>query len=190
MMDRRGFFERSWKRSAPALGALGLGWIGASGSIQAQNLPPTVPRASTMLYVFGNALQANTVLSPAQLRGMPEAMQSPFTQTRTVAGKEQKTTVRGVKLPPLIEQIGLNASGRANWKTLLITCTATDDYRAIFTWPELINSPAGEGVLVLHERDGQPLNEREGLIALQTTGDFRLGARHVRNLLRIDVSVV
>ena len=45
-------------------------------------------------------------------------------------------------------------------------------------------------MLVLHERDGQPLVPREGLIALQTTGDFRLGARHVRNLLRIEVNVV
>lgn len=186
MMHRRLFL----RGSAPVLGAISAGLITGSGTILAQSSLPTTPRASTMLYVFGNALQANSVLRPEDLRQMPEAMQSSFTQTRSVAGSEQKTTVRGVKLPALIERLGLSNAGKANWKTLLITCTATDDYRAIFTWPELINSPAGEGVLVLHERDGQPLVSREGLIALQTTGDFRLGARHVRNLLRIEVSVV
>jgi hypothetical protein len=182
--------RRSFIRSAPFLGAVGAGLMPASSAIYAQNTVPSTPRASTMLYLFGNALQANSVLSPDDLRKLPDAMQGSFTQTRTAAGGEQKTTVRGVKLPALIERIGLSNAGKSNWKTLLITCTATDDYRAIFTWPELTNSPAGEGVLVLHERDGQPLAEREGLLALQTTGDFRLGARHVRNLLRIEVSIV
>jgi hypothetical protein len=182
--------RRSFLQYAPTLGATCAGWITASGSIHAQNTVPSTPRASTMLYLFGNALQANSVLSPDDLRKLPDAMQGSFTQTRAAARSEQKTTVRGLKLPALIERIGLSNTGKANWKTLLITCTATDDYRAIFTWPELSNSPAGEGVLVLHERDGQPLGEREGLLALQTTGDFRLGARHVRNLLRIEVSTV
>jgi hypothetical protein len=185
MMQRRSFI-----RSAPVLGAVGAGLMPASGTIYAQNTVPSTPRASTMLYLFGNGLQANSVLSPEDLRKQPDVMQGNFTQTRTAAGAEQKTTVRGVKLPALIERIGLSNAGKANWKTLLITCTATDDYRAIFTWPELTNSPAGEGVLVLHERDGQPLAEREGLLALQTTGDFRLGARHVRNLLRVEVAMV
>jgi hypothetical protein len=186
MMQRRSFILRG----APVLGALSAGLMPASGLIYAQNTLPTTPRASTVFYLFGNALQANSVLSPEDLRKLPEAMQGSFTQTRSVAGSEQKTTVRGVKLPALIERLGLSNAGKTNWKTLLITCTATDDYRAIFTWPELTNSPAGEGVLVLHERDGLPLNEREGLIALQTAGDFRLGARHVRNLLRIEVNVI
>jgi hypothetical protein len=182
--------RRSFIQSAPVLGALSAGLMPASSIIYAQNTVPSTPRASTMLYLFGNGLQANSVFSPEDLRKLPDAMQGSFTQTRTAAGAEQKTIVRGVKLPALIERIGLSNAGKANWKTLLITCTATDDYRAIFTWPELTNSPAGEGVLVLHERDGQPLGEREGLLALQTTGDFRLGARHVRNLLRIEVSLI
>lgn len=184
-MKRRCFIQ-----SAPFLGAFYAGLMPASSFIYAQSSVPTTPRASTVLYLFGNAVQANSVLSVDDLRKLPDALQGSFTQTRAAPTGEQKTNVRGVKLPALIERLGLNNLGKANWKTLLITCTATDDYRAIFTWPELINSPAGEGVLVLYERDGQPLNEREGLIALQTTGDFRLGARHVRNLLRIEVSAI
>jgi hypothetical protein len=189
MMKRRVFLQ-----NAPVLGAFGAVLMPASGLVYAQNTPPTTPRASTVLYLFGNGLQANSVITPEDLRKFPDTMQGSFTQTRATqtssAAGEQKTTVRGIKLPALIERLGLSNAGKAHWKTLLITCTATDDYRAIFTWPELINSPAGEGVLVLHERDGKPLNEREGLLSLQTTGDFRLGARHVRNLLRIEVSVV
>ncbi|MGA8515753.1 MAG: sulfite oxidase-like oxidoreductase [Burkholderiaceae bacterium] len=135
-------------------------------------------------------MQTNRVLRVDDLRAMPAAMQQNFSQTRTVGGVEQRTTLRGVKLPALLEQIGLNTQARAEWKNLLVTATATDGYRAVFTWPELINTPTGEGVLVVYERDGQPLDAREGRIALQSTADFRLGARHVRNLLRIEVSLL
>lgn len=56
-----------------------------------------------------------------------------------------------------------SAQARAEWGNLLITAAATD---------------------------GQPLQAREGRIALQSTADFRLGARHVRNFLRIELSAV
>jgi hypothetical protein len=94
-----------------------------------------------VVYLLG-ALQTNRVLAADDLRAMPAAMQQSFTQTRTVGGVEQRTTLRGVKLP------------------------------------------------ALYERDGQPLEPREGRLALQSTADFRLGARHVRNVLRIEVSLI
>ncbi|NDZ12375.1 hypothetical protein [Variovorax sp. WS11] len=45
----------------------------------------------------------------------------------------------------------------------------------------------GEGVLVLFERDGRALDEREGRIALLSAADRQLGPRHVRNLVRIEL---
>lgn len=181
--------RRTFVSCTPVLGAFCAALMPPKSRIYAQSAPPTTPRASSVVYVYGQGLQTNSVLSPDDLRQLPEAVHGNFTQTRSGSGHEQKTTVRGIKLPALVERVGLSALGKANWKTLLITCTATDDYRAIFTWPELINSPAGDGVLVVYERDGQALHQREGLIALQTSGDFRLGARHVRHLLRIEVSL-
>jgi len=68
-----------------------------------------------------------------------------------------------------------------------VIATATDGYRAVFTWAELSNTPAGDGVLVPYERDGEPLGAREGQISLLATGDLRLGARHVRNLVKLQV---
>lgn len=110
-----------------------------------------------------------------------------FTQTRSGQGVETRSTVRGVKLPALIERAGLAGKGRNDWKTLLVVATATDGYRALFSWPELANTSVGDGVLVLFERDGKPLDEREGRIALMSTADRSLGARHVRNLARIEL---
>ena len=51
--------------------------------------------------------------------------------------------------------------------------TATDRYRAVFSWPEITNTAVGDGVLLLFERDGKPLDEREGRIALVSTADLK-----------------
>ncbi|MEJ8820974.1 sulfite oxidase-like oxidoreductase [Variovorax humicola] len=85
-----------------------------------------------------------------------------FVQARSGQGVESKSTVRGVKLSALIERAALAAKGRDRWKALVIVGTATDGYRAVFSWPEITNTAVGDGVLVLLERDGKPLDDREG----------------------------
>ncbi len=52
---------------------------------------------------------------------------------------------------------------------------------------QLSNTAVGAGVLVVFEQDGSPLAVREGQIALLSTADKRLGARHVRNLQKIEL---
>lgn len=147
----------------------------------------TLVRSSEVVYLHGAALQVNHVLTPGDLAAQPPELLGSFTQTRANERSEQRSTARGVRLAPLIERLGLRPEARADWKNLWVTVTATDGYRAQFSWVELVNSPVGNGVLVIFERDGMPLEPREGRIALLSTADFRLGARHVRNALRIEV---
>ncbi len=147
-------------------------------------------RPSEALYVFGTALRQHRVLTPADLAAQPPQAIGSFVQARGEPGQESRSTVRGVRLASLVDAAGLTETARADWKNLLVTVTATDGYRAQFTWAELTNTAAGQGVLVLFERDGQPLDAREGRIALLATGDLRQGPRHVRNALRVEVRPV
>ena len=158
----------------------------ARGVAQAQDNA----RPSEVLYLHGSALRQHRILTPAELAAQPAETIASFVQSRGAPGSESRTTVRGVRLARLIERSGLTQAARNDWKNLLVTVTATDGYRAQFTWVELTNTVAGEGVLVLFEREGAPLDAREGRIALLATGDLRLGARHVRNALRIEVRAV
>ena len=132
-------------------------------------------------------VSTSLTLTAADLRAFPAGQQASFTQTRGAPGQESRSTVRGVRLKAVIARAGLKTSGRNDWKTLLVVATATDGYRAVFGWPELDNTSVGDGVLLVYERDGQPLDAREGEVALLSTADDRLGARHVRNLLRIEL---
>lgn len=55
------------------------------------------------------------------------------------------------------------------------------------TWSELFNSPVGDGVLVYFEKDGVPLADNEGRIAMVSSKDLRPGPRHVKWLQSIEV---
>ena len=60
-----------------------------------------------------------------------------------------------------------------------VVASASDGYEVVFSWAELFISPVGDNVFVVYERDGAPLADDEGRIALVTPGD-RGPARHVK----------
>jgi DMSO/TMAO reductase YedYZ molybdopterin-dependent catalytic subunit len=113
--------------------------------------------------------------------------------TRRIGDKEMASTARGVKLTAVLERAGLanSAQGEQNdWKHTVVLATATDGYQVVFSWPELFNTEVGAGALLVFERDGQPLAEREGRIALVSARDLRTGPRSVKWLTRLDVRVL
>ena len=96
-------------------------------------------------------------------------------------------TFRGVPLRTLIEKAKLVTPGRNDLKKTIFIATASDDYAVVFTWSEVFNTEVGDGVLVYFEKDGRPLTEAEGRIAMLSAKDIHRGARHVRWLKSIEV---
>jgi hypothetical protein len=60
-----------------------------------------------------------------------------------------------------------------------VVATASDEYEVAFSWVELFVSPVGDSVLVVYERDGAPIPDDEGRIALVAVTDTR-PVRHVK----------
>ncbi len=110
---------------------------------------------------------------------------------RTVGGPGSATeTVRrytGCLLRDVLDAAGLTEKNRRDLRKSYVV--ASDDYRVMFSWGELYNSPLGDGVLVVYEVDGTPLPDGEGRIALQSLKDARPGPRHVKRLARVDVRI-
>jgi hypothetical protein len=67
---------------------------------------------------------------------------------------------------------------------------ATDDYQVVFSWAEIFNSPAGDGIIVYFRKNGLPLGNEEGGIALFSTRDTLPGPRDVKWLNEIEVRLV
>ena len=93
----------------------------------------------------------------------------------------------GIRLTELLEEADIRQDDRHALRRTYVVAVASDGYQAVFSWGELFNTPIGRSVLVAFERDGAPLREGEGRIALVSLSDERAGPRHVKWLTRIDV---
>ena len=103
------------------------------------------------------------------------------------AREEQLRRHEGVLLRDLLDKAEVVEAARHDKRRTVIVATASDGYRAVFSWAELYLSPVGDGVLVVVARDGKPLDDREGRIALISLRDTSTGPRHVRWLQRLEV---
>ena len=144
---------------------------------------------SEQLRVSG-AVKTALSLTVDDLKAFPPAQISSVTVTRRLTDKETSSTVRGVMLTAVLERAALASADPNDWKHTTVLATATDGYRVVFSWPELFNTEIGAGALVVFERDGQPLADREGRIALVSARDLRTGPRSVRWLNRLEVQVL
>ena len=93
----------------------------------------------------------------------------------------------GIRLTDLLEEADIRQDERHALRRTYVVATASDGYHAVFSWGELFNTPVGREVLVAFERDGAPLRDGEGKIALVSLADARIGPRHVKWLSRIEV---
>jgi DMSO/TMAO reductase YedYZ molybdopterin-dependent catalytic subunit len=140
--------------------------------------------------IVAGAVKAELRLTVTDLRAFPTDQLATVSSTRRVDDKETASSVRGVRLTAVLERAGLLATDQNDWKHTVVLATASDGYRVAFSWPELFNREAGSAVLVVFERDGQPLGDREGRIALVAGRDLRTGPRSVHWLTRLDVRVL
>ncbi len=143
----------------------------------------------TQKLAVGGRVKQALDLSPEALREFP--VQTPEITIRGRKGETQRTLkgYSGAKLTDILDKSGLPDEHNDLKKTILVA-TASDGYVAIFSWNEFYNTPVGEGVLVLYARDGKPLADDEGRIALISTKDLHTGPRHVRWLKDVQVKII
>jgi len=165
--------------------ALILTFFACCGSAaQAHDSPP--PQAPAAKVAIEGAVQQAQSLSVDDLR---QFAADQIVELR-LPGRETGTapsTLKGVRLRALLERAKVLTADHNTVKKLAIIATATDGYKAVFSWSELFNSELGDSVLVLFERDGKPLAASEGPLALISAKDIRTGPRHVKWLQTIEV---
>lgn len=150
-------------------------------------IPGLADYVSERLSVSG-AVEHPLDLSVDALRQLPASDLKEIAVVAPAPAKAGQTeTFRGVLLKTLLDTAVVSAPGRHDLKRTFIVARASDNYVVLFTWNEIFNTAMGEGVLVYFERDGKPLGEDEGRIALISAKDLHLGARHVRWLKSVEI---
>lgn len=139
----------------------------------------------------GGAVEQSLNLTLDDLRKFPSQQIAEITITRQSgadAGKLQN--VKGVRLRDIIDQAKIVTHDHNDVKKMVIVASASDGYKAVFSWNELFNSSIGDGVIVYFEKNGKPLGDDEGRIALISSQDTRTGPRHVKWLQSIEVKKI
>jgi cytochrome c551/c552 len=85
--------------------------------------------------------------------------------------KPAPVIVRGVLIRDILEKAVIQTASPYDVKKSAILVTASDGYRVIFSWAEVFHSPIGEGAMLFFEKDGKPLGDDEGKIALASLRD-------------------
>lgn len=96
----------------------------------------------------------------------------------------------GILLKDLLKELVLNETSPKKFSEFYFVFVASDNYRVVYSWNEIFNSPTGDNVFVITAKEGKKLKEMDERILTITTTDFRTGRRHIRWLNKIRVERV
>ena len=94
---------------------------------------------------------------------------------------------RGVLLAEIINKAEVLVTEHNDTKKMFVIASSDDGYKAVFSWQEIFNSPNGDSILVLLERDGVPLYEGCGKVDLLSARDHLTGPRYVKQLTSVEI---
>ena len=148
----------------------------SSGGIAAQAASPI----TTTITVAGNVAQSLS-LTVADLKRYPvhEIEYLPGRGTEHKSGSEPARRYAGCLLRDVLAAAKPVENKPRELRKSYVVATASDGYEVVFSWAELFVSPVGDNAFVVYERDGSPLPDDEGRIALVVVTDVR-PVRHVK----------
>ena len=97
---------------------------------------------------------------------------------------------KGVLLADIINISQADIRDHNDTKKMVVVAAADDGYKAVFSWQEIFNTPNGEGIIVLLEKDGELLGDGHGGVDLLSSRDYFTGPRYVRNLQSLQIDIV
>ncbi|MBU0968383.1 MAG: sulfite oxidase-like oxidoreductase [Proteobacteria bacterium] len=94
---------------------------------------------------------------------------------------------RGVLLSDIINRADILITGHNDTRKMFIVASSDDGYKVVFSWQEIFNTPTGEGIMVLLEKNSRSLYDEQGAVDLVSARDFLTGPRYVRQLKTIEI---
>lgn len=95
--------------------------------------------------------------------------------------------LEGVLLKELLKDLELKEDSPKRFSEFYLVLVASDNYKVVYSWNEIFNSPTGDNVFVVTAKEGKKLREMDERILTITPTDLRTGRRHLRWLSKIAV---
>lgn len=101
-------------------------------------------------------------------------------------GKAQK--MHGVPILDLLQKVEIDAASPKLLSTYYLIFEATDGYQVVYSWNEIFNSPIGQQVYVITQKDGAEMEAMPDRILIVTALDFNTGRRYIKGLSKITIA--
>jgi len=98
--------------------------------------------------------------------------------------------IKGVLLKDILDKAGIDVSSPKLLSEFYITCSASDNYKVVFSWNEIYNSAIGEHIMIIIGSDGKTGDQMTDRIALLSAADRATGRRYVKGLQKIVIEQV
>jgi DMSO/TMAO reductase YedYZ molybdopterin-dependent catalytic subunit len=152
----------------------------------------TEPATATL--TIKGSVERELNLSIGELKQLPVQRLEDVRLVREAASSltstEKARRYTGCLLRDVLDRAKPVEKNRMDFRKSIVIVTASDGYRAVFSWAELYLSPIGDGALVVYERDDRPLPDSEGPLAVVSLKDTKPGPRHVKWAKSIELRVV
>lgn len=96
----------------------------------------------------------------------------------------------GILVKDLLKDLELKEESPKRFSEFYLTFVAVDNYRVVYSWNEIFNSPTGDNLFVITSRDGKKVKDMNERILIVTPTDFKTGRRHIKGLSKILVERV
>ena len=95
--------------------------------------------------------------------------------------------LKGVLVKDLLKDLELNEESPKQFSEFYLAFVAVDNYKVVYSWNEIFNSPTGDNLFLITSRDGKRIEDMEDRILILTPTDFKTGRRHIKGLSKIVV---
>jgi hypothetical protein len=140
--------------------------------------------ASSQQITIQKDASSQTVLSAADIAAMPHT-------TVKVTDHEGPVTFSGVPLATILQKAGVTLGESLRGKRLAscLLVEAADNYRVVIALPELDPAFTDKQILLVDQREGKPLGEKEGPFRIVIPDEKRMARwiKQVKTLKIVDV---
>lgn len=101
--------------------------------------------------------------------------------------KSSIKNIKGVALKDILSKVTIDEASPKKLGEYYLVCTATDNYKVVFSWNEVFNTKAENNILILLSFEADPKKTEKGNIAMISTSDVASGRRFVKGLSKISI---
>ena len=146
--------------------------------------------ATERFVVEGNVKQPQS-FSLDDLKGLPlVTIDSLVILNHLLERKSSIKNIKGVLLKDILTKLSIDQSNPKLLSEYYFVCTASDNYKVVFSWNEIFNNETGKHVMVITQQEGKNAAIPDNRIALISPTDEATGRRYVKGLQKIIVERV